>query len=371
VTVEANSARSPDIDTRKAFRELMAGVASAARGHDWGAAVAGARSAAALAEELADPDLLFRAAKALNRLDVFDHAWELYRARARIRWMRGKPEWDGRGLPGRTLLIGSDDHQIGALLRYARLIGLAVQHSRARKCIVLTEDKLIRLLGRSFPEVDFRVMGRDDASALAEADAVAAFETLCTLFANDRAAIVRTFVPLRADPVLTAQLRKRYRDNRAAPAIGIGWWSRNAAKDVPAVADWVNFLDGVPATFVSLQYGDTAAANTILTSALGSRFIVDATADPLGDRDRFAAQIAALDAVVTVPQTCADLAGALDVPTIALFDDIFHLGWSQIEGGSPWYPRAKLLRKRGRPWSAVFEDAASRLAGMIALNLPP
>lgn len=346
----------------------MIGVASAARGQDWQAAIAGARSAASLAEQLNDPDLLFRAAKALNRLDVFDRAWELYRARARIQWMKDKPEWDGRDLTGRALLIGLGDHQTGELLRYARLIGPAAQHSRARKCIVLTEDKLIRLFERVFPEVDFRIAGRDDASALAEADAVASFETLCTLFANDRGAIVRTFAPLRTDAALTAQLGERYRGNRAGPVIGIAWWSRNAVKDVPALADWVNFVRGIPATFVSLQYGDTAAADAIFTSALGSRFIVDAAVDPLGDRDRFAAQTAALDAVVTIPQTCAHLAGALDIPTIVLFDDIFHLGWSQIEEGAPWYPKARLLRKRGRPWNAVFEEAANRLHGMIAFG---
>jgi hypothetical protein len=353
-------------DLRKTFRDLTTEVAAAASRRDWDAAIGLAWDAGEIAERLGDPDSLYEAAKSLQRLEVFDRAWELFCAGHRVRWLAGKPEWDGGDLAGRTLLIRSTDYQPGDLLRFARLIGHASRRAGARRCIVLTEDKLVGLLRRNFPDVEFGVEGRDHEAALAAADAVTTLEALCRLFANDWSAIVQSFVPLVADPELTAHFRQRYRGDPDRSAIGVAWWSGNAVKDLPSIEDWANLMRRVPATFVSLQYGQAAAAMAHLASALGDRFIVDATVDPAGERDRFAAQVAALDAVVTIPQTCAHLAGALDVPTIVLLDDRFHLSWPQITSATPWYPNMTVMRKREQTWGQVLDAAAGQLERLLA-----
>jgi hypothetical protein len=361
--VPAPVAASP---MRQTFFDLTAGVAAAASRRDWDAAIDLARQAGAMAERLGDPDLLYEAAKSLQRLEVFDRAWELFCVGHRIRWLAGKPEWDGGELSGRTLLIRSTDYQPGDLLRFARLIGHASRRAGARRCIVLTEDKLVGLLRRNFPAVEFGVEGRDHEAALAAADTVTTLEALCRLFANDWSAILRSFVRLVADPTLTAQFRQRYRGDPERPVIGIAWWSGNAVKDVPSIEDWANLMRRVPGTFVSLQYGEAAAAVVHFTAALGDRFVVDATVDPAGERDRFAAQVAALDAVVTIPQTCAHLAGALDVPTVVLLDDRFHLSWPQIGSATPWYPNMTVVRKRDRTWGDTLDAGAGHLARVLA-----
>jgi hypothetical protein len=155
---------------------------------------------------------------------------------------------------------------------------------------------------------------------------------------------------------LAAQFRQKYRENSFQPLIGISWYSANPYKDMPALEDWKTFMERVSATFVSLQHGEKAGLAGYFGDALGCRFLVDSSVDPMGDRDRFAAQIAALDAVVTIPQTCAHLAGAVGVQTVLLLDDLFHLGWPQIRATTPWYPATSLVRKRNRSWAAVFES---------------
>jgi hypothetical protein len=345
-------------DPRQALTELFQRTADAAARHDWDDAIALAREAGALAERINEPYLLHEAARALQRLQVFDRAWELYRRYCRILWINGKPEWDGRDLSGRTLLIRPGEHHIGELIRFARLIGQASQCSGAARCIALTEDKLVGLMQRNFPGVTFAIEQRQPADTLPAADAVATFETLCTYFANDWAAIASTFVPLKSDPALTRELWQRYHDGGGRPVIGVSWWSSNGQKDLPSKEHWLSLMQRVPATFVSLQYGDAAADIGEFQAALGDRFIVDATIDPTGDRDRFAAQVAALDGVVTIPQTCAHFSGALNIPTIVILDDRFHLSWPQMSDRTPWYPETRLSRRRGRPWSLVMEDVA-------------
>ena len=70
---------------------------------------------------------------------------------------------------------------------------------------------------------------------------------------------------------------------------------------------------------------------------------------------------------MTIPQTCAHLAGALDVPTIVMLDDRFHLSWPQITSATPWYPSATIIRKRDRTWGQMLDDAAGHLARVLAL----
>ena len=82
--------------------------------------------------------------------------------------------------------------------------------------------------------------------------------------------------------------------------------------------------------------------------------------------DRFAAQLAALDAVVTISNTGAHLAGAMGIPTVVLLGDMFKRSWPVNADRTPYYPRSRLIWKERRPWSDVMDDAARRITAMIA-----
>jgi len=75
----------------------------------------------------------------------------------------------------------------------------------------------------------------------------------------------------------------------------------------------------------------------------------------------------ALDAVIGVSNTAAYLAGALDVPLVVVRDDEF--GFYPVEGDrSGWFPRGRLVRRRGREWSAVMEEVAGTLSERLAAS---
>jgi hypothetical protein len=160
-------------------------------------------------------------------------------------------------------------------------------------------------------------------------------------------------------------LRETYRRSGSGPLIGISWGSKNHQKIVPGFADWRNFLRSVPATFVSLQYGDIAPALRRLRRGMSHPLIYDETVDQLQDMDLFAAQVAAMDAVITIPNTCAHLTGALAVPGIMIKDDGFGQVWPVVGDGLPWYPELRLVRREGRAWRDVFGDVGQKLRSVL------
>jgi ADP-heptose:LPS heptosyltransferase len=94
-----------------------------------------------------------------------------------------------------------------------------------------------------------------------------------------------------------------------------------------------------------------------------SPIVVDASVDQLLDMDRFAAQVASLDTVVTISCTAAHLAGALGVPTILLLEEYEAQPWPYAGERSPWYPRLRILRREGREaWADVMRRAAAAIA---------
>src|SRR5262249_20799640 len=156
-----------------------------------------------------------------------------------------------------------------------------------------------------------RPRGTHDAAVLAEADVAAHIETIAFHFAKNAAEMRRSFVPLRAHPTLIDLIRQRYKLRSNGPLIGISWGSSNKAKILPDLRSWAPLLGWTSATFVSLQYGDIERDLEVLQELAGGRVICDPEIDQLVDLDGFAAQIAALDAIVSITNTTIDMAGML------------------------------------------------------------
>jgi hypothetical protein len=322
---------------------------------------------AAMAENDRDAERMRRFSYKLFHLGLYDRAWELRTGAAGLTQQDSFPQWDGGDLTGRSILIRSAPKDriggIGDELRLARFIAPVAQ--RARRCIVLAEPRLVPILRRSFPEVDVRVRGVDDAAALAEVNVVAYYETIALHYAKTAEEMRCSFVPLRPDPLRVASIRQRYGRVSPGPLIGISWWSSNEKKDIPDLASWAPLLRRNTANLVSLQYGDIADDVKLLEGLAGCRIICDNQIDQLVDLDGFAAQIAALDAVVSISNSTIDMAGMLGVSTVHIRDDKSSVSWPP-SGPSPWYPEMIFVYKQCRPWREVFAEASARLEQMIS-----
>lgn len=347
--------------TDSQLNDLLSSQARAIKSRDWDAVLRETRAIAAIAEEKADPAVMTEMAKALARLGVYEHSARLALAARHLRKGQDDKEWNGQDISGRILLIEfvEDVKQgLGGIIRYAPLLAPAL--SRARRSIIVTEQRLAPLLKRTFPAADVRMRSEGIETARDEADVFAGFEQLAYIFADDAKKIETNFAPLKADPELTRHFRERY-SRAGTPLIGLSWGSKSYNKDVPDLREWSHFIRQMPAQFVSLQYGKVPADLPTLTGADPARIIHDTSVDQLKDMDRFAAQISALDAVVSISNTAAHFAGALGVPSIFLIDDKFHTNWPVIGETVPWYPQSRIVLKNGRDWPVVLEEVEARL----------
>ncbi len=353
--------RSPALARRMtSFRQSVAK-------REWSAALEQAREIAKLAETARDARLMEEMGIALSRLGDYGPSGRLRLESRRLTRGTDPKEWTGEDVPG-TLLVNFIENEaqgMGGTLQYGRLIAEAAKH--AKRCIALIEPRLVPLFGRSFPSVGVRAASAGNkTAAYSDGDKIAGFEHLNAYCGADAEAIARTFVPLRPEAKTVEELSARYRDSSDKPLIGISWGSSAYAKDIPRLEDWAALLTSVDAKFVSLQYGKVADELARLAAGSQKTIIDDASVDQLTNMDRFAAQIASLNAVVTISNTGAHLTGALGVPMIIIIDDNFRRIWPVGTERTPYYPAAVIVAKNGRGWGAVMEEIKKKLREMLA-----
>ena len=321
---------------------------------------------AAAAEAEGDPEKMHRCTYKLIRLELYERAWELRVRAAALEQPSPLPEWDGSDLAGRTILVRAytPRKRVGEELRLARFI--APVAAQAGRCILLAEPRLVPILARSFPETEVRPRGIDDAAAFAEADVAAYYETIGLHTVKTGEDMRRAFVRLKADPDRAAAIRQRYLEGSSGPLLGISWGSSNGDKVVPDLQSWAAILGWPGAKFVSLQYGDIDSDLAVLQELSGGRVILDTDIDQMADLDGFAAQIAALDGVISISNTTIDLAGMLGVPTAHIRDDNLSSAIWPRTGSSPWYPDMIFVYRERRPWSEVLAEARTHLEKAIA-----
>jgi hypothetical protein len=301
------------------------------------------------------PRFQARYGQTLERLGRFGEAWDHLAVVARQSIAGARP-WAGEALGGRHASMRRRYRQLGAELRQARFIACVA--ADAATCTVAVEPRLLELFTRSFPAARIVATG----STGFPQDFEMSYEDAAGLYGRTADSIRDAFVPLVADPALTRALETRYRAG-AQPLVGISWHSTNQRKHLPALEQWRPLLSSERHRVVSLQYGDIEQDIAAFSAIAGKRVVVDPTVDQMADMDRFAAQVASLDFVVTISCTAAHLAGALGKPTFVLLHEDETQTWPFEGDSSPWYPTVKLMRKRpGEAWEDTIAAAVSAIS---------
>ncbi|MGE0723474.1 MAG: tetratricopeptide repeat protein [Alphaproteobacteria bacterium] len=263
------------------------------------------------------------------------------------------PQWDGRPLGGRHLLLWAED-SVEDAIQYARYVPAVA--ARGARVVIEAPDVLIPLL----ETVDgvSRVARRGER--LPEIAAQAAIASLGRILGSTLETIPAS-VPYLRPP--------RRRSPIAVPAgvrcrIGLVWASvvggRDASCPLPALLELAGRAD---VAFFALQRGGAAAE---LARAGADPLVRDLGPD-LADLSDLAAAIAEMDLVVTTDGPAAHLAGALDRPAWVLLPWAPDARWMLGRDDSPWYPNTRLFRQpRPGDWASPVREA--RLALDAALG---
>ena len=149
----------------------------------------------------------------------------------------------------------------------------------------------------------------------------------------------------------------------SGPTVGVSWRSRKAVAErrrrYPPLEDWAPILRTPGVRLVTLQYGVEREELAALATLRGAALLEPPGLDPFNDMDDLAALCVALDAVVSVPNATAALAGACGAKVLFLDPEA---AWPRLGGtGYPWYPGAMSFPVRGDDWSSAVSGAAAEL----------
>lgn len=303
-------------------------------------------------------------------LGDFDNGWRDYESR--LRMTRGPvtqryvelPAWQGESLSGKTLLLWSEQG-IGDQIMFAGLLPELIE--RGAFCIIEADPRLEPLFRRTWPGLAFRSAAPVSAPVVGDrVDLQSPLGGICRWlrFDLDSFAASRDGY-LKADTGKTVRLRQHYRDRLGErPIVGVSW--RGGTGEIAkvrsiALTAWLPILRQTSFGFVNLQYGDCRPDLAAARDA-GVTILHDEAVDPLGSLDDFAAQVAAMDLVISVDNTTVHMAGALSIPTWVLLPKVPDWRWLLEREDSPWYPSVRLFRQHEvGEWRAVIDRVAEVL----------
>jgi tetratricopeptide (TPR) repeat protein len=299
-----------------------------------------------------------------------DYAWRFKSSERPVDIHRyDLPMWQGEDLAGKNLLIWCEQG-IGDELIFASMIpGIA---SVAKRCVLHTTPRLAPLFARAFPNVE--VFG---GTVPAHITGTLDLQTPMGSIGQWRRPTFGSFPAatdyLKADPDKTAALSAKYTAQGKSLLVGLAWRSANvndAAEKSVSLNQWGAILSVPGVTFVNLQYGNTRAEIAAARDAFKANIIDDNSVDSLVDLDAFAAQVAAMDLVISSSNTAAHIAGALGVPTWCMVPRALGNGrrWYWFGSGpyAPWYRAMTLFRQTEADWMNVLADAALSLVTLAA-----
>jgi Tfp pilus assembly protein PilF len=322
------------------------------------AAVASHQRALTLKPELAEARYNLGLAQLLQ--GDFAPGWQNFESRWQskdfLTPMRAYPQplWTGENLAQKPLLIWGEQG-VGDEIMFAGLIPDVLR--AGNRCILDCDPRLKPLFARSFAGVEV-ISGNNSQLDFA---AHLPSGSLPRMFRTNHAAFAATTSPyLVADPVERERLRTHYHDGRKL--VGLAWHTSNQSTGRYRSIDLSRFAPLFARTdirWVSLQYGDHNDLQSQATAA-NAPLLIDRSVDQLSNIDTFAAQVAAMDLVITIDNSTAHLAGALGVPTLVLLPFVSDWRWLQAREYSPWYPSLRLFRQPQRgDWQSVLQEVLS------------
>jgi tetratricopeptide (TPR) repeat protein len=328
-------------------------------------AITAFRQAIALRPDYADAHCSLAVAL-LARKD-FQEGWEEYewRWKGNARILRPppqkfiQPQWDGRPLESRTILLYTEQG-FGDAIQFIRYVPLVAE--RGGKIIIACQAQLQRL---------FKINSRgwqivSDGEILPRLDLHCPLLSLPRVFHTTLPGIPQTVSYLQADAEAAIRWQLRLTSQSPIVNVGLAWAGsptntndRNRSMKLASLAP----LAQVPGVrFISLQKGK--AAVEAKTPPVGMQ-LIDWTED-LKDFADTAALIANLDLVIAVDTAVVHLAGAMGKPVWTLLPFVPDWRWLLERDDSPWYPSMRLFRQPSLgDWDSVIARVVAALSHWI------
>lgn len=302
--------------------------------------------------------------------DRSDRGWREYEWRWKVSVLADHrltqttaPAWSGEPLDGKHLLIVGEQG-IGEQVMFATMIPDVL--TLGARITIDCDSRLVPVYNRSFPSVTVRALSDDGKPDHSEFDYHCAIGSLPRHLGTPMHRTGARTPLLQAGPDRVAELKSRYASLGTGPVIGISWRSESPTyfdqKNI-SLEQWSPIFQAASgATFVNLQYGDTKAELTHVQKALGIHIHSDTNIDALINLDDHAAQIAAVDQVISISNATVHLAGALGTHCTLMIGPVPLWHWFLDRSDSPWYDSVEIYRRSmDDDWTPVIKTIAQSL----------
>lgn len=301
------------------------------------------------------------------QLGNLGRGWELYESRWQCRAFRSPklhtnlPRWQP-GCGSRSVLVWYEQG-IGDQILYASLLHALQSH--AERVTAQIDARLVDLFRRANPGIRF--VAHDAHIDSAEFDTQIPLASLAGHFARSLGQLAerRATRYLKPSDEHVQALRASLNLEPEAFLVGLSWASTSPVtgpKKSVKLQDLLALWQIPGLEVVSLQFGPPAAQAESFFQASG-RVIRQPGIDNTQDLEGLAALMSLCDAVVTVSNSNAHIAGALGVPTHVL-DARHSWYWSHAEHGqSLWYPSARVHAREHAlgPWTPQIQSITQDL----------
>ena len=308
--------------------------------------------------------------------------WELFEyglrapAKGPQRWQRALPKifsdsevslWRGQSLEGKKLLV-IGEQAVGDTMMFLQLVPQLI--AMGAELTLAIQDRLVPIYQRTYPAlatVPIDTLTKTSPEGLAKLlpssfDYQIPCGSVPQHCLRDWLEVGHREETLVADPELTSELRRRYREglSEGMPVVGISWRGggrsdRIRLKSLP-IQEFEQILQGINARFISLQYGE-AKPQVEHWKRSGIDVIYDDNIDALKDLDSWLSQVCACDYVISVANTTVHGAGGAGIPTLCLQSRHSDWRWVADLNHSYWYEAVEtVFQDRRGSWQNAIRQ---------------
>lgn len=303
--------------------------------------------------------------------EKWPEGWRYYEARQQnpsyISRPFSQPRWKGEPLEGKKILVWGEQG-VGDEIQFGSMLPDFMK--MANNAVFEMDGRLVPLFQRSFPQMECVARTDPPAKQLMgdDIDFQIPSGSLGQYLRPDSASFGTGAPYLRADPDRVKQFKTRYGGDEKKFNVGIAWYSTKEgglSKSIPLVS-LAPLFDVSTVQFIDLQYGDTEAERAAFSAQTGFSLLHDETVDQMESIEDFAAQIAALDLVISISNSTVHIAGALGIPTWVILSAAPLQQWQLNRRDSPWYSSVELFRqRRENDLEYVVSEIRERLENLV------
>ena len=272
--------------------------------------------------------------------------------------------WNGQNLLNKEILITAEQG-IGDEIMFCSCLPDIIKQ-KPKRVIFECDSRITKLINDSFKSIQtvYRKnrTKKEWEEAIGSVDYHLSSGSMPMFFRNSLEQFPKYNSYLKSDKKLTNKWKDRFKQLNNKLNIGISWRGGLNDKNRSIELHQWHQIFQYDANFINLQYGDCQDEINQLKEQYGVEIYHWSDTDPLSNLDNFAAQISALDLVISIDNSTVHFSGALGVDTWVLLPLNANYRWMQELNQSPWYPSMQLFRQtKPNSWCNVFNRLSKTL----------